>query len=145
MLDDQLAQLMAKLQRLEAEEVGMRARMTEAVQLADRLVNEADDLRRQLADHQALKGERLALSAQLAEAERRHADELAQAAERIARQEKAATGAVVAEKTALERAARAEGQMEAMKNQLVELTALLQPGRKGSEKASGRGGGKDGD
>jgi chromosome segregation protein len=144
-LDDQLAQTTAKLQRLEAEQAGMSARMTEAVQLADRLVNEAEALRQQLAHHQTLQAEHQSLKAHLAEVERRHADELAGAAERTARQETTAAEAGAAEKTALERAARAEGQVEALKNQLAGLTALLQPGAKGSAKGSHRGGGKDGD
>src|SRR5690242_21528007 len=46
---------------------GVRARMTEAVQLADGLEKEAEVLRRQLADHQALHAEHQALEAQLAE------------------------------------------------------------------------------
>jgi hypothetical protein len=122
-------------------QAGVRARMTEAVQLADRLVKEAETLRRQLADHQALQAEHQALKANVAEVERRHAGELARAAERAARQDKEAAEAGAAEKTALERPARAEGQVEALKNQLAGLTALLQPGAKGSH----RGGGKEGD
>jgi colicin import membrane protein len=144
-LDDQLAEATGKLQRLESEQAGVRARMTEAVQLADRLVKEAETLRRQLADHQALQAEHQALAAQLAELERRRADELARAAERTARQDKAAAEAGAAEKAALERAARAEGQVEALKNQLAGLTALLQPGVKGSAKGSHPGGGQNGD
>ena len=141
-LDDQLAQTTTTLQRLESEQAGVRARMTEAVQLADRLVKEAETLRRQLADHQALQAEHQALKANVAEMEQRHAGELAQAAERAARQDKDAVEAGAAEKRALERAARAEGQAEALKNQLAGLTALLQSGAKGPAKGSDRGGGK---
>jgi hypothetical protein len=144
-LDDQLAEVTGKLQRLESEQAGVRTRMTEAVQLADRLVKEGETLRRQLADHQTLQAEHQALKAHVAEVERRHADELARAAERTARQDKAAAEAGAAEKTALERAARAEGQVEALKNQLAGLTTLLQPSAKGSAKGSYRGGGQNGD
>ncbi len=133
---DQLAETTGKLQRLEAEQASVRAQMTETVQLAERLAAEAEALRRQLADHQALQAEHQALKAHLAEVERRHAGELAQAAERAARQETAAADARAAEKTALERAARAEGQVEALKTQLAELTAILQPGAKGSARGS---------
>ena len=135
-LNDQLAETTGKLQRLEAEQAGVRAQMTDAVQLADRLAGEAEALRRQLADHQALRAEHQALKAHLAEVERRHAEELARATERTARQETAAAEAGAAEKAALERAARAEGQVEALRNQLVELTAILQPGEKGSVRGS---------
>jgi chromosome segregation ATPase len=138
-LDNQLAQTKAKLQELESEQAGVRARMTEAVQLADRLVKEAETLRGELADHQALQAEHQALKANVAEVERRHAGELARAAERAARQDKEAAEAGAAEKTALERAARAEGQVEALKNQLAGLTALLQQGAK----VAHRGGGKE--
>jgi hypothetical protein len=144
-LDDQLAEVTGKLQRLEVEQVGVRARMTEAVQLADRLVKEAETLRRQLADHQALQAEHQALKAHVAELERHHAAELARAAEHATRQDKAATAAGAAEKAALERAARAEGQVEALNNQLAGLTAFLQPGAKGSAKGSHRVSGKEGD
>jgi chromosome segregation ATPase len=144
-LNDQLAQTTGKLQRLEAEQASVRDQMTEAVQLADRLTGEAEALRRQLADHQALQAEHQALKAHLAEVERRHAEELARAAEHTARQETAAAEAGAAEKTALERAARAEGQVEALKNQLVEMTAILQPGAKGSVRGSRSGGGKGSD
>lgn len=144
-LDNQLAQTTATLQRLESEQAGVRARMTEAVQLADRLGKEAEVLRRQSADRQALQAKHQALKADVSEMERRHAEELARAAERSARQDKAAAEAGAAEKTALERAGRAEGQVEALKNQLAGLTALLQPGGKGSAKGSDRGGGKDSD
>lgn len=144
-LDDQLAQTAATLERLESEEAGVRARMTEAVQLADRLVKESETLRRHLADYPALQAEHQALKANMAEVERRHAGELARAAERADRQDRAAAEADAAEKAALERAARAEGQVEALKSQLAGLTALLQPDAKGSAKGSHRGGGKDGD
>jgi chromosome segregation ATPase len=144
-LSDQLAETTGKLQRLEAEQAGIRAQMNEAVQLADRLAGEAEALRRQLAEHQALQAEHQALKAHLAEVERRHTDELARAAERTARQETAATEAGAAEKIALERAARAEGQVEALQNQLAELTAILQPGAKGLAKGSRSGGGKGSD
>jgi chromosome segregation ATPase len=144
-LNDQLAETTGKLQRLEAEQAGVRAQMTEAVQLADRLATEAEGLRRQLADHQALQAEHQTLKAHLAEVERRHAEELARAAEHTARQEAAAVEAGAAEKTALERAARAEGQVEALQNQLAELTAILQPGAKGSARGSRSGGGKGSD
>ena len=107
-IEDQLAELTGKLQRLEAEQAGVLGRMTEAVQLADGLVKEAEALRRQLADHQALQAEHQALKAHVAEVERRHIDELARGAERSARQDKAAAEAGAAEKTALERAARAD-------------------------------------
>jgi chromosome segregation ATPase len=144
-LDDQLAEVTGKLQRLESEQAGVRARMTEAVRLADRLGKEAEVLRRQLADHQVLQTEHRALKAHVAELERRHAAELARAAEHATRQDKAAAAAGAAEKTALERAARAEGQVEALKNQLAGLTALLQPNANRSAKGSHRGGGKNGD
>jgi chromosome segregation ATPase len=143
-LDDQLAEVTGKLQRLESEQAGVRARMTEAEQLADRLEKEGEVLRRQLADHQALHAEHQALEAHVVEVERRHADELARAAERTARQDKATAEAGTAEKAALERAARAEGQVEALKNQLAGMTALLQPGAKGSAKGFHRGGGQNG-
>jgi chromosome segregation ATPase len=141
-LSEQMAETSGKLQRLEAEQAEIRARMTAAVQLADRLSGEAEDLRRQLADHQALQAEHQTLEAHLAEVEQRHAGELAQAAERTARQETAAADARAAEKAALERAARAEGQVEALKNQLAELTAILQPGAKRSARGSRGGSGK---
>jgi chromosome segregation ATPase len=144
-LSDQLAETTGKLQRLEAEQASVRNQMTEAVQLADRLAGEAEDLRRQLADHQALQAEHQSLKAHLAEVERRHAEELARAAERAASQETAAAEAGAAEKAALERAARAEGQVEALKNQLAELTAILQPGRKGPAKGSRGSSGKGSD
>jgi chromosome segregation ATPase len=144
-LNDQLAETAGKLQRLEAEQASVRTQMTEAVQLADRLTGEAEDLRRQLADHQALQAEHHALKAHLAEVERRHAGDLARAAERIAYQETAAAEASAAEKTALERAARAEGQVEALKTQLAELTAILQPGVKGPVKGSRASSGKGSD
>jgi chromosome segregation ATPase len=142
-LNDQLAETSGKLQRLETEQASVRNQMTEAVQLADRLSGEA--LRRQMADHQALQTEHQALKAHLAEVERRHAEELARAAERTARQETAVAEAGAAERAALQRAARAEGQVEALKNQLVELTAILQPGAKGPARGSRGGSGKGSD
>jgi DNA repair exonuclease SbcCD ATPase subunit len=141
-LNDQLAEATGKLQRLEAEQASTRTQMTEAVQLADRLAAEAEVLRRQVADHQALQAEHEVLKAHLAEVERRHAEELAQAAERTTRQETVAADALAAEKAALERAARAEGQVDALKNQLAEVTATLRPGAKGSPRGSQGVGGK---
>jgi hypothetical protein len=138
-------QLIGLRHRLEMEKDELGAQMTEAVRLADRLTEEAEALRRQLADHQSLQAEHQGLKAHAAEVERRHADELVRADERTARQDKAAAEAGAAEKTALERAARAEGQVEALKNQLVELTALLQPSAKDSAMGTHRGGTKDGD
>jgi hypothetical protein len=113
--------------------------------LADRLAAAAEILRRQLADHQALQAEHQALEVHLAEAERRHAEELAPAAERSTSQETAAAEAGTAEKAALERAARAEGQVDALQNQLADLTAILQPGAKGSVRGSRGSSGKDSD
>jgi hypothetical protein len=57
-------QLVGLRQRLEAEKAEINDRMTEAVQLADQLTEEAEGLRRQLADHQA---EVAALKGQMAE------------------------------------------------------------------------------
>ena len=144
-LNDQLAETTGKLQRLETEQASVHNQTTEAVQLADRLAAEAEALRQQLADRQALQAEHQALKAHLAEVERRHAEERARAAEHTARQETAAAEAGTAEKTALERAARAEGQMEALKTHLAELTAILQPGAKRPARGSRGGSGKGSD
>jgi hypothetical protein len=45
----------------------------------------------------------------------------------------------------VERAARAEGQVEALKDQLAELTTILQPGAKGPAKGSRGSSGKGSD
>jgi len=101
-------QLIGLRRRLETEKDEIGAQMTEAVQLADRLIEEAEDLRRQLASHQALQAEHQALKAHVVEAEGRHADELSLAREEAARREASLSDALGAEKAALDRAIRAD-------------------------------------
>ena len=60
--------------------------MTEAVQLADQLTEEIEEVRRQLGDHQALLAAHEALEMHLAEMERHHAEELTRSHDKSARQ-----------------------------------------------------------
>jgi chromosome segregation ATPase len=129
-------QLVGEQQRLEAEQKEMRGQMEEAGQLADRLSEEAEGLRARLAECQALLVKPEALKARLAEVERRSADELARSVERADRHEAAAAEARQAETAAIERAAHAEGQVKALKDQLAEMTAALQVGARGSRRGT---------
>jgi chromosome segregation ATPase len=119
-------QLIGLRQRLDTEKEELGAQMTEAVQLADRLTEEAEELRRRLTDHQALQVEHETLKERVADMERRQTEELALAREEAADHEAAASDARGAEKAALDRAVRAETRVEALDNQLAQTTAKLQ-------------------
>ncbi|MEL5850063.1 MAG: hypothetical protein U7M05_11980, partial [Candidatus Igneacidithiobacillus chanchocoensis] len=109
----------------------LRAQATEAAELADSLTEESDKLRAELDALRGVQAERDRLADDLAELKRKTADEVHRAMEKAIAKDNEAIEARKNERIALERAGRAEGQAQALKEQLAELTAALRPPKGG--------------
>ena len=104
---------------------------------AGRAEGEVASLRAQLANAQAVSAERSKLAQELQDLQRHTAQEIDRAAERAARKDAEAVEASKSKQVALDRAARAEGEAAALREQLAQLTAAL---RERSTGAVGRRG-----
>lgn len=135
-----LAQAEARLdedrKRIEAEKEAMAERLAEAVELADNLTLENDKLREHVAQLEPIERERDKIADQLAEVKRRSAEELARCMEKANRRDSEAMEARKEAKAANENAARLQGQNEALKEQVANLTAALKTG--GQKPAGGQ-------
>ncbi len=82
-------------------------------------------------NHLAGQAERDQLAGELVELKRKMATEVHRAMEKATAKDNEAIEARKNERAAIERAGRAEGQVQALKEQLAELTAALRPPRGG--------------
>ena len=114
--------LVGDRQQIEAEQVELRRQVAEAVELADALTEESEELKQELAELRPLRALVEKTVMELAEVRRKSDEEVQRAMETSSRKEREAVEAQKAEKAALERAARAEGKAEALKEQLTEMT-----------------------
>ncbi|MEX3614439.1 MAG: DNA-binding protein [Burkholderia gladioli] len=123
--------LAGERERLASEQTELREQAAEAVELADGLAEEAEGLRKQLADAQEAIAERDRLAQELHALKQHTAGEIHKAAEKAQRKDSEAIEARKGERAAIERAARAEGQVDALKDQLAKLTVALRELRPG--------------
>ncbi|WKB50545.1 DNA-binding protein [Eleftheria terrae] len=109
----------------------LEVELGDAMQLADRLTKEVEQLRRDVEELSGAKRQCEKLAEQLADQKHRSAEELTRAAARVQAAEAAALADREAARKAAEYAARMEGQVEAYRTQLSELTAAVKttPGR----------------
>jgi predicted regulator of Ras-like GTPase activity (Roadblock/LC7/MglB family) len=107
------------------QDADRQTQLAEAGDLVDRLTEEGDRFKQELGELRPFRAAHDKLAAQLADVQRQSAAEIGRAAEQAARLEAEAKAARQAEKEAIERAARAEGKVEALQMQLAELTATL--------------------
>jgi len=114
--------LVGDRQQIEAEQVELRRQVAEAVELADALTEESEELKREIADLRPLRALVEKTVTELAEVRRKSDEEVQRAMETSSRKDREAVEAQKAEKAALERAARAEGKVEALKEQLTQMT-----------------------
>lgn len=103
----------------------MEARLAEAVGLADNLSQEIESLQSQVTELHSCKEQVARLTQQLADLERTGAEQLNRARERADQAEAAAAAERTAARDASDRAANAEGQLQAYKTQFAELTATV--------------------
>lgn len=124
--------LAGERERLAAEQAELREQAAEAVELADTLTAEAEGLRDQLAQAQGAIAERDKLARDLHDLKQHTAQEIHRAAEKAAQKDSDAIEARKSERAALDRAARAEGEAKALREQLAQLTTALREGRAGA-------------
>jgi len=115
-------------QRIEVEQAELRRQVAEAVELADALTEESEERKRELAELRPLRALVEKTAAELAEVRRTSDDEVQRAMEASDREHHEAVEAQKAEKAAIERAARAEGKVDALKEQLAEVTEKFKTG-----------------
>jgi chromosome segregation ATPase len=122
--------LTGERERMEAEHVELREQASEAAELADSLTEEVERLREQVTAAQAAVVQRGELLRELAalKAENQRAAGL------LERRESEALRASQGERAALDRAAHAEGQVEALRDQLAKLTDTLRELRPGKSR-----------
>lgn len=121
--------LTGERQQMEAEQAELRSQAAEAVELADALTLENDQLKAELAELHELRAAHERLTAELADVKRKTGEEINRTMEKANRKDTEAIEARKGEKAAIERAARAEGKVEALQGQLAEMTAALKGGR----------------
>jgi len=121
--------LTGERQQMENEQAELREQTAEAVTLADALTDENDKLKAELVELRDVRAALDKTATELAELKRKTAEEITRTMEKANRKDTEAIEARKAEKAAIERAARAEGQFEALKGQLADMTAALKGGR----------------
>jgi len=125
--------LAGERQQMEADQAELRSQAFEAVELADALTEESDQRKRELAELREVRAAHERTTSELTELKRRTAEEIHRAAEHANQKEREAIEARKGERAAIERAARAEGQAEALKVQLADLTAAIRPTKGGGK------------
>lgn len=103
----------------------MEARLTEAVELADSLTQDVETLRGQVHELAATKRQCEKVTEQLGEQKRRSGEELNRAMQKVQTAEAVAMEDRKVAREATERAAKLEGQVEAYRTQLGELSAAV--------------------
>ncbi|EGW6523427.1 DNA-binding protein [Escherichia coli] len=116
--------------QIEADKAAISQQLAEAVELADTLTRENDQLRERIKQLEPIEHERDKLADQLAEVERRSGEELNRCMEKVTQSDNEALEARKQAKEAIERAANFQGQIEALKEQIASLTAALKTGDK---------------
>lgn len=116
--------------QIEADKAAISQQLAEAVELADTLTRENDQLRERIKQLEPIEHERDKLADQLAEVERRSGEELNRCMEKVTQSDNEALEARKQAKEAIERAASLQGQVEALKEQVANLTAVLKTGGK---------------
>ncbi|CAM2164703.1 Uncharacterized 23.2 kDa protein in nuc 5'region [Burkholderia latens] len=114
--------LAGERKRTEAEIAELRNEAHEAAELADTLTRENERLRADAAEVEKLR-------AQLDTIKRKSAEDLHRAMEKATQKDSEAIEARKNERAALDRASRAEGQVDALKETIHELTAQLKQGK----------------
>jgi|SRR5690606_15094555 len=124
-----LAQATARLEedrrQIEAEKEAMQQRLAEATELADALTRENDELRERMKQLEAIEREHDKLTEQFASLKQRSAAELNRCMERVTQREAEAMEARKEARTATDRAAQLQGQVDALKEQLANLTRTI--------------------
>ncbi|KND60572.1 KfrA protein [Candidatus Burkholderia verschuerenii] len=116
--------LAGERQQMEAERAELRAQAAEAVEVADSLTEENDRMKSDVAELAQLRQEH---ERTLAELKRKSGEEINRTMEKANRKDSEAMEARKSERAALDRAAHLEGQVDALKGQLADLTATLKP------------------
>ncbi|WP_075657552.1 DNA-binding protein [Pseudochrobactrum sp. B5] len=115
---------------IEADKEAMQQQLAEAIELADTFTRENDQLRERVNQLEPMERERDKLADQLAEVKRRSGEELNRCMEKLTQRDNEAIEARKQAKEAIERAASLQGQVEALKEQVANLTAVLKTGGK---------------
>ncbi|MBC1154234.1 DNA-binding protein [Escherichia coli] len=116
--------------QIEADKAAISQQLAEAIELADTFTRENDQLRERVNQLEPMERERDKLADQLAEVKRRSGEELNRCMEKLTRRDNEAIEARKQAKEAIERAASLQGQVEALKEQVANLTAVLKTGGK---------------
>lgn len=115
---------------IEADKAAISQQLAEAIELADTFTRENDQLRERVNQLEPMERERDKLADQLAEVKRRSGEELNRCMEKLTQRDNEAIEARKQAKEAIERAASLQGQVEALKEQVANLTAVLKTGGK---------------
>jgi DNA repair exonuclease SbcCD ATPase subunit len=124
-MDASHARLEDERRALAEKHAEMEARLTEAVELADTLTQEVETLRGQLTELADAKRQCEKVTEQLSDQKRRSGEELNRAMQKVQTAEATAMEDRKAAREATERAAKLEGQVEAYRTQLGELSAAV--------------------
>ena len=116
--------------QIEADKAAISQQLAEAIELADTFTRENDQLRERVNQLEPMERERDKLADQLAEVKRRSGEELNRCMEKLTQRDNEAIEARKQAKEAIERAASLQGQVEALKEQVANLTAVLKTGGK---------------
>ncbi|CAZ15857.1 DNA-binding protein (plasmid) [Xanthomonas albilineans] len=117
--------LASERERLVGEFTALQEQAREAIELADQLNEEAEQLRQAVAEGEVAKVERDQIAAEYQAFKTRTAQEIHRASEKAAAKDSEAIEARKSERNALNKAARLEGQVEALQTQLTQLTAAI--------------------
>lgn len=120
-------------EKLAAELTAAQEQAQEAIELADALTADLETARKDLATAAEVAAERDQLATALQQLEQKSVADLRSAEEKAAHRDAMVKEALASERTALERAARAEGQIEALQTQLAQVTAALASQKPGSK------------
>ena len=113
--------------RIAEQEAMLRTQLAEAAEAADELGAEVECLKQDLADAHGQCAAQEAMIADLAEAQRTAAAEAYRLKDAAAAASVDAKEARSAEKAALQKAARAEGEIKALREQVATFASMMQP------------------
>lgn len=124
------ARLEEDRKKIESDKEVMGQRLAEASELADNLAFENDKLHERIAQLESIERERDKISDQLSEMKRRSSEELTRCMEKNKQRDSEVMEARKEAKTSNENAARLQGQVEVLKEQVSNLTAALKSGER---------------